>query len=72
MTALCKSLCYIAAKKREEEASDFNIDFDTQSKSAFNKPVALQALGCLPGACKQVNIQYSDHLTANVIEIKKV
>ena len=32
MGPLCRSLGHLAAKKREEEGADFNIDFDVQSK----------------------------------------
>lgn len=33
---VCKSLAYLAAKKREEESADYNIDFVVQGKKYCN------------------------------------
>ncbi|XP_031575321.1 maestro heat-like repeat-containing protein family member 1 [Actinia tenebrosa] len=41
VSVLCKSLCYIAAKKREQEGDDYNIDFENQTN--VPKPPAIIA-----------------------------
>ena len=35
ISPVCKSLAYLAAKKREEEASDYQIDFAAQGNYQF-------------------------------------
>ena len=35
ISPVCKSLAFLASKKREEEASDYQIDFTVQGEIAF-------------------------------------
>ena len=38
MSHLCRCICHLATKKREEQAPDFNIDFEVKSKwQTWNK-----------------------------------
>lgn len=60
MNPLCRCICHLATKKREEEAADFSIDFD--AKPNMPKPAAiisrlLVMAGCpLPGSGRGDNV----------------